>query len=74
MPAKNPRINLVLEEPLFRAVRSLADAEGVSLSFKARDLIRDGLEAYEDEALARFAEGREATMEGAKALDHSEVW
>jgi len=74
MPAKNPRINLVLEKPLFRRVKHLAHMEGVSLSLKARDLIREALEAYEDEALAALAEGREANLGRKRMLDHNEVW
>ena len=32
MPARNPRINVVLEEPLYREVQFLAKKDGVSLS------------------------------------------
>lgn len=74
MPTKNPRINIVLEKPLYKSVRHLAEKEGISLSLKARDLIKEALEMEEDIALASFAEKREQTFSRTKALKHSEVW
>lgn len=74
MPAKNPRINVVLEKPLYNSVKHLAEKERVSLSLKARDLIKEALEIEEDIALVTFAEKREQTFTKAKALKHSEVW
>jgi len=59
MPAKNPRINVVLEKPLYQAVEWLASKEGVSLSLKVRDLVKEALEIEEDIALSAFAEKRE---------------
>lgn len=74
MPTKNPRINVVLEEPLYQSVRYLAKKEGVSLSLKVRDLIKEALEAYEDVTLSDFAETREVTFNRSKALNHEETW
>jgi hypothetical protein len=74
MPTKNPRINIVLEKPLYKSVQHLAEKEGISLSLKARDLIKEALEMEEDIALASFAEKREQTFSRIKALKHSEVW
>jgi len=48
MPAKNPRINVVLDKYLFKTVELMAKREGVSLSMKARDLLKDALETHED--------------------------
>lgn len=39
MPTKDPRIMAVLENPLCKMVKVLADQEGVSLSTKVRDII-----------------------------------
>ncbi|MFN3476353.1 MAG: ribbon-helix-helix domain-containing protein [Candidatus Methylomirabilales bacterium] len=36
MPAKNPRVNVVLEKPLYEALRRLAKQDGVSLSLRPR--------------------------------------
>jgi|TARA_B100000315_G_scaffold49553_1_gene44162 metal-responsive CopG/Arc/MetJ family transcriptional regulator len=74
MPSKNPRINVVLEKPLYKDVEHLAKKEGVSLSLKVRDLIKEALEIKEDIALTSFAEKREQTFSRTKALKHTEVW
>ncbi len=74
MPTKNPRVNVVLERPLYEALRRLARRDGASLSLKARDLLRDALEVYEDRVLDRIAEERERTFDPSRALSHSEVW
>ena len=74
MPTKNPRINVVLEKPLYQEVQYLARKEGVSLSLKVRDLIKEALEAYEDLFLAEFAETREATFIRSEALTTEETW
>lgn len=74
MPAKNPRINVVLEKPLYSAVEHLAKKDKVSLSLKVRDLVKEALEIEEDIALATFAEKREKTFNTKKALKHEEVW
>jgi predicted DNA-binding protein len=64
MPAKNPRINVVLEKPLYERVRRLAANEKISLSLKIRDLVKEALDAQEDLALAEFAGEREKTFVG----------
>lgn len=74
MPAKNPRINVVLERPLYENVERLAKKAGVSLSLKVRDLVREALEIEEDIALSSFAEKREKTFCKGKSLKHEEVW
>ena len=74
MPAKNPRINVVLEIPLFQAVSKLAHKDGVSLSLKVRDLVREAVELYEDEFLSSFAQGRESSFHRSKALTHDQIW
>lgn len=58
MATKSPRLQVLLEKPLYSAVASLADKEGVSMSTKARDLIREALERLEDVALAGVVEAR----------------
>lgn len=74
MPTKNPRVNVVLERPLYERIRRLAEKEEISLSLKIRDLIREAIEAQEDEALAEFAEERERTFLRSQALTHRQVW
>ena len=74
MPAKNPRINVVLDVPLYKNVQYLAEKDGVSLSTKVRDLLKEAMETYEDIYLAAFAEERERTLEKATPMTHEEVW
>ena len=74
MPTKNPRINVVLEKPLYDSIEELAERDAVSLSRKVRDLVKEALEIKEDIALADFAESREKTFRKSKALKHDEVW
>ncbi|MGH7890551.1 MAG: antitoxin, RHH family protein [Thermodesulfobacteriota bacterium] len=74
MPAKNPRINVVLEKPLYEALRRIAKKEGISISLKARDLLRDALEVHEDTVLDNIASEREKTFDRKKALTHDQIW
>ncbi len=74
MPTNNPRINVVLEEPLYKSIKRLAKKDGVSLSLKVRDLVKEALEMEEDIALSVFAEGREKSYKKSKSLKHDEVW
>ncbi|HZX14040.1 MAG TPA: antitoxin, RHH family protein, partial [Thermodesulfobacteriota bacterium] len=61
MPARNPRINVVLEKPLYESIRRIAKKEGISISLKARDLLREALEIYEDRLLESITSEREKT-------------
>jgi len=74
MATKNPRINVVLEKPLYDNIERLAKKDGVSLSLKVRDLVKEALEIQEDIALSNFAEKREHTFRKKKGLKHTEVW
>ena len=57
MPAKNPRIHVVLETPLFNDLRGLARKNGVSLSLEARELIREALKSSGSK-MARIYQGK----------------
>ena len=74
MPTKNPRINVVLDIPLYKNVQFLAEKDGVSLSTKVRDLLKEALEVQEDMLLTAFAEEREESWDDSSALTHEEVW
>ena len=74
MPARNPRVNVVLEKPLFDAVGHLAREEGVSLSTAVRDLVKEAIELREDIDLGRLAESREVNLRRSRALTHKDVW
>ena len=74
MPVKNPRIKVVLEKPLYNTINCLATQEGVSLSLKVRDLVKEALEIEENIALSSFAEKRERSLSRSKSLKHNKVW
>jgi hypothetical protein len=74
MPTKNPRINVVLDQPLYHSIRFLAKKEGVSLSTKLKDLVKEAIDVHEDLYLATFAGKREKSFKETKALKHEEVW
>ena len=74
MPTKNPRINVVLDTVLYNKVQFLAEKEGVSLSTKVRDLLKEAMELQEDIYLAEFAEERALTWKDSEPLSHDKVW
>jgi predicted DNA-binding protein len=74
MPTKNPRVNIVIEPPLYSTMRDLAISGGISMSTLARDLIREAIELREDVALAAFADKRMKTFNRKIALSHKDVW
>ena len=74
MPSKNPRINVVLDAPLFKNVQFLAEKDGVSLSTKVRDLLKVAMEIQEDIILATFAEAREKSLADSPILAHEDTW
>lgn len=71
MPTKNPRVQVVLEKSLYAALSLLAKEEGVSLSLKARDLIREALELIEDSGLETIVERRMKNK--APSIPHQEL-
>lgn len=74
MPARNPRVNVVLEKPLYEAVDHIAKKGGVSLSTAVRDLVKEAIEIREDIDLGRLADAREGTLRRSRALTHKDVW
>ena len=74
MPTKNPRVNIVVEPPLYSVMHDLAASEGVSMSTIARDLIREAIDLREDVALAAIADVRMKTFDRKVALSHEDVW
>jgi len=74
MPARNPRVNVVLEKPMYDIVGRIAREEGTSLSTVVRDLVKEAVEIREDIGLTRLATDRERTLSRRRALSHKEVW
>ena len=71
MPSTRPRINTVLEPPVYKAVKRLADRDHVSLSQKVRDLVREALELLEDAALEELVTERRNNP--ARSISHAEL-
>ena len=74
MPAKNPRINVVLEHPLYKQVQFLSRKDGVSMSAKVRELLKEIIETQEDIFLSEIASERETRWKDSEAIPHPEVW
>ena len=74
MPSKNPRINIVVDPPLYELIEQRAKRQGVSMSLVTRDLVKEALEMEEDVALGLFAEEREKSFREETALSHDDVW
>jgi hypothetical protein len=74
MPTKNPRINIVVEGPLYKILKELADKKGLSMSTLSRDLIREALEMREDIVLSYVAGKRDGTLKAADLIDHDDAW
>ncbi|MEW5693759.1 MAG: toxin-antitoxin system, antitoxin component [Candidatus Hydrogenedentota bacterium] len=68
MNRQNPRINVVVERPLYKTIKILANRDNVSLSQKIRDLVLEALEYLEDASLTKIAENRERTFTHRRAL------
>jgi len=74
MLTKSQKINVKLDHTLIEKIKYLAEKDGISMSLKIRDLVKEALEIEEDAALSVFAEKRERTFDRNKALKHNEVW
>jgi len=72
MPTTNPRLNMVLEEPVYRMIVGMARKSKISVSAKARDLLLQAIELEEDKMLAGIVSSR-LKEEGAD-ITHEEVW
>ena len=66
------RVLAVLERPLFDHVAHLAERDGVSLSQKVRDLLREAVERDEDADLHALV--MERKKRGGRFLSHEAVW
>jgi hypothetical protein len=72
MPTKNPRLNVVLDEPLFSLLAELAKKEDKSMSVVAKELIQDAIERHEDKFLSELAMKRE--QKAKKIIKHDKAW
>jgi predicted DNA-binding protein len=64
MRTTNPRIHTVLEPSLYKAVKTMAKQEHISLSQMVRDLIKESVELMEDRGLELIVEERRKNHDG----------
>ncbi|MBL0057651.1 MAG: hypothetical protein IPP35_00645 [Elusimicrobia bacterium] len=74
MPAKNPRVMVVMEQPLYYTVCRKAKRDGVSLSTEMRDLVRQALEDNEDIIWSQVADKRTARRSSPPSVSHKAFW
>ena len=74
MPTKNPRLNIVLEPQVYNLIKKLAEIDELSMSLKARELLIEALELYEDYRLSQLAHEREENLDKTKPIPHSKAW
>ncbi len=74
MSTKNPRINVMLEEPVYMAVRKLAEKENISLSLLIRDMVKEQMEKHEDIYLAAIANERKKTATKKNMISADAFW
>ncbi len=74
MSTKKPRVSVVLEPPLYEWVKQNAKLQGISISLKLRDFIREAYESSEDLYWAKVGEERLASFNKKEALSHTQVW
>jgi metal-responsive CopG/Arc/MetJ family transcriptional regulator len=73
MAAKNPRVNVVLEEPVYKAVKKLSSEYKISMSMVIRDMVREEVEKFEDRKLSQIAKKRDKTR-GRSLIKHDDFW
>ncbi|MBT4762967.1 MAG: ribbon-helix-helix protein, CopG family [Bdellovibrionaceae bacterium] len=72
MPTKNPRLNVVVNDEIYKIIEKLATREGKSMSVVAKELLEDAIDKHEDLLLSELAQNREKTSK--KAVPHDKAW
>lgn len=72
MPSTLPRISTLVEPPIFNAIERLAKRDRVSLSQKARDLLLNALEIFEDEVFESLVRARMKNK--TPSIPHESFW
>ena len=71
MTTKNPRLNVVLDESLYKIIENIAKKEGKSMSVVAKELLEDAIEKHEDLILFQMTMDREAKSK--KSVSHEDA-
>ena len=74
MATNKPRVNIVLNENLYKILSMIAKRDNRSLSEAARELITRSLEENEDIYWEFVAAERDKTFSSKKAVSHKDIW
>lgn len=74
MAARNPRVITVLDRSLYEHLKRAAKSEGISISAKVRDMLREAAELDEDRFWARAGEQRLRSFRKNRAMSDKDVW
>jgi len=74
MPAKNPRLNVVITQEDSVILTALSEKKGISRSSLAKELIEKALDLEEDLFLNAIATEREVTLAKKNAIPEEEFW
>ena len=74
MATKNPRINVVLDGPVYGAVKRISGKYKISMSMVIRDMVKEELERFEDDYLSGVAAKRDKTLKKGRVKSHRDVW
>ena len=73
MAAKNPRLSIVIEPHIYKLIQRLAKKDETTISKKAKALLMEALDLYEDLGLSTMADKREQSLKG-KTISHEDAW
>jgi len=73
MAAKNPRLSIVIEPHVYKLIQRLAKRDETTISKKAKSLLLEALDIYEDLGISAMAEEREQSLKN-KSIPHEDAW
>jgi histone H3/H4 len=73
MAAKNPRLSIVIEPHIYKLIQRLAKKDETTISKKAKALLMEALDLYEDLGLSTMTEKREQSLKR-KTISHEDAW
>lgn len=65
---------MVLELPLLQWIKKMAKKDGLSISTKLRDIVREAYETREDRYWSKEGESRLKSFDESRAVPHKDVW
>ena len=74
MPAKNIKLTIRIEKPLYSWLKKESKKRGISLSRSVRDIINEAYEREQNIYWAREGEERIENFDRRKAISHEDFW